>query len=314
MDHFDLVTKWGRGLSRDVCEKYRIGFIEFGKTQFAPWQKAMEIPAAWVLPITNEDNVLKGVKTHFEERPYWGGKECPKNLWLPFGTVPAYKQEPMPDGKICEIKPVHSYYTMWPHPATVRQHILDDFSLDASFWIARIPENMKPEWNMLVEAFKYKIADEQSKSADDLDGPAIWDANLRAFDEMKQKLFKVILKKTNESDEVSGKSRSVDDWSDYIFICPGELKALACESAGMMATAITGGEAWMPGPDFLSKFARKKVVLFADADTPKINENKKTGDKKLLCSGRDWVQKWSYALAMHGASHVVAKYGGQAER
>lgn len=311
MDHFDLVTKWGRGLSKEVCEKYRIGFIEFGSVQFQPWKRKMDIPAAWVLPITDADGVLKAVKVHFEERPAaWQG--CPKLLWMPFGTSPAYDEK-------TDSKPIHAYTTMWPHPDTLTPQIDSDFSLEASYWIERMPEELNPEWYTALESHKLKFAWEKGKTTEDLNPGELWDVMQLAFNDIKQKIFKAVLKKQNKKSGensqtivTNGKISVEVDWSQYIFICPGELKALACESAGMMATAGTQGEGWIPGAEYISKLAGQKICLLGDEDPAKRNVSKK--DQQILkihCPGKDWIGKWSEALASHGASRVMVKYGGQ---
>lgn len=316
MRNFELVKKWGRGLSKEVCEKYRIGFAEWGRVTFPQFpNKPMDIPAAWILPITNAEGDLKGVKAHFEERPY---PDCPKLMWMPFGTEPAYSKTKSADGKVIEIKPQHKYTTMWPHPDTLRSQITTDFSLDPSFWIHKIPRDMLPEWNMLLEAQQLKMAWELGKTAEQLEGEELWTVQLRAFDEMKQKIFKAVLKQQNSLavvDKKSQKQISQPDWSDYDFICPGELKALAAESVGLMATASTDGEGSIPSASFLSKFSGKKVCLFADLDPPHRSMNKKTGELiKVFCTGREWVSKWTDALRVHNIYHIAVKYGGQRER
>ncbi len=317
MDNFHLVTKWGRGLSADVCAKYRIGFVEFGQVQFSPWGKPMDIPAAWVLPITDENNTLKGVKVHFEERPNWGKAKCPKLLWLPLGTVPAYKRTKDSNGMIVETKPIHNYITMWPHPATLQPQIKNDFSLDATFWIERIPPSLRAEWDIVKQAQGYKLAYEIGKMPEDFDPPTDWEVSLRTFEEMKQKIFKAVLPQENALAKASMKSNMAeDDWSSYIFICPGELKALACESAGMMATAGTGGEGVIPGHSMLTKFAGQKVCILGDEDSAKRTLDKKDPSvtKKINNAGRDWVDKWVSALHMHGAASVMVKFGGQKDQ
>ncbi len=311
MENFGIVEKYKRGLSRAVCEKYRIGFTEFGKVQFAPWQKPMEIPAAWILPITNEFGELKGVKAHFEERPHWGGRQCPKTLWLPFGTFPAYSKVKDSEGREIETKPVHMYDTMWPHPATLTPQVVSDFSLEASFYIERIPPHLKPEWNDIYEAQKYKVADEQSTVVEELEGPSLHTAMLRAFAEMKTKITDAVIAIEDEKDKKN--SQITEEWADYDFITTGELKALACESSGLMASAGTAGEGRIPRADLLLLFAGRKVCLLADDDPPRRLMDPKEPEvvKKVTCTGRDWVLKMAGALSTHGTTHIVAKYGGQ---
>lgn len=310
----DLLTKWERGISLETCIRHRVGFIEFGKIQYAPWQKPMDIPAAWVLPITDEEGNLRAVKLHFEERPNWGSRECPKLMWLPFGTVPAYDNtKRTEDGKTIETKPVHSYLTMWPHPDTLQPQVNSDFTTDASFWIQRIPDSLRPDWDMLVDAQRYKVAYERECVVEDLSEVDIWDAQLRAFEEMKKKIFAAVLKTEDVDAQYDPKkTKRETDWSSYVFICPGELKALACESAGLMATAGTGGESVIPGPSILSRFSGKKICLFGDLDPPKRILDKSTHEtRKVFCTGREWVGKWISALEPHRVTSIVTKWGGQ---
>lgn len=306
MDNFDLVTKWKRGLSQEVCKKYKIGFIEFGSEKWAPWKNPLTIPAAWVLPVTNSDKELKGVKIHFEERPH---PNCPKLLWMPFGTVPAYQQGDKEKG-IPEIKPAHAYVTMWPHPDTLTQGISDEFSLDAAYWIQRIPPSLRDEWESIVMVQGQKYAYERSTVVEELDSPALWEIQLAAFGEMKQKIFKSVYPLVNKN----GQNKATEDWTEYIFICPGELKALACESAGLMATATTGGEGSLPHPSILSRLAGKKICVFGDEDGMKRSINKKDGSViKIFSTGKEWVEKWTRALEDYGCSSIVCKYGGRTE-
>ncbi len=313
MHNLHLIQKWERGISQAVIEKYRIGFMEWGKVQFYPWGKKMDIPAAWVLPITDADGILKGVKLHFEERPHWGSKECPKALWYPLGTQPPPRQETV-NGKNVNYGSNHAYYGMWPHPDTLQQPMGDDFSLDASYYIERMPAQFRDEWQMLCEAMKYKVADEQSKTVDALESYEIADAQMRAFDEIKSKVLKAVVKTENE--RASGSHKDQSDWSQYTYVCPGELKALSGESMGLMCTAPTGGESWMPGSKILSRLAGQKVCLIGDDDAPRRNLDKAdpTVVKSIKCPGREWVNKWTQALYAHGSPQVLVKYGGRQEK
>src|SRR6185295_3977179 len=114
------------------------------------------------------------------------------------------------------------------------------------FWIQRIPEHLRYEWNSVVEAQGHKLAYELSTVIEDLDSPQLWIVQLRAFDELKNKIIKAVCKEMDADAKRDDDSRHEVDWSQYIFLHPGELKALACESAGYMATAPTSGESQMP--------------------------------------------------------------------
>ncbi len=311
MRNFGLVKKWKRGLSEEVCKKYRIGFAEFGQVTFHQSKTPMPIPAAWILPITDENNDLRGVKAHFEERPY---PDCPKLMWMPFGTEPAYKKVKSGD-KWIETKPIHKYSTMWPHPLTLKPEVVSDFSLEAEYYIERIPPTLKPEWETILQAQQFKLAMEVGKIVEELEGPDLWTAQLRTFEEMKQKIFKAVIKTENALAVIEKNKRPETDWSQYIFICPGELKGLACESGGLMATAGTEGEGAIPGPNFLSKFTGRKVCLFGDNDPPHRSINKKTNDViKIESTGKKWVEKWIAALEPYRPERIIVKYGGTREK
>ena len=47
-------------------------------------------------------------------------------------------------------KPVHSYYPLWPHPDRLSPQMISDFILDAQFWIERIPDDIRSEWDEIV--------------------------------------------------------------------------------------------------------------------------------------------------------------------
>ncbi len=87
-----------------------------------------------------------------------------------------------------------------------------------------------------------------------------------------------------------------------MFICPGELKALGAESAGLMATAPTGGETWMPGSEWLNCFYGANCWIAFDDDPPKKCE--RTG--RISIPGVDWAARWTDALKRHGASYITA--------
>lgn len=311
MDNFDSLEKYKRGISKDVCEKYRIGFAKFGKVTFPQSKGPMSLPAAWILPITDGAKKLRGVKAHFEEKPR---PDCPKILWMPFGTAPGYKKIKNDKGMDIEIKPVHAYATMWPHPDTLHPTISAEFSLDPGYWIENIPPSLRPEWNVLLESQQLKYAWEVGRTTEQLESNELWEVQLRAFEEkeMKQKILKAVMKDKNAL-AVIDKHKHVD-WRDYTLICPGELKALAAESAGFMATASTEGEGRIPSAEFLCKFARQKICLFADEDPPHRSFNNKTGAvQNVFCTGRQWADKWTTALQPYGVHHIAVKYGGQRE-
>jgi acetyl esterase/lipase len=60
--------------------------------------------------------------------------------------------------------------------------------------------------------------------------------------------------------------RDTPDDGKWLHLCPGELKALAVLSAGLPATAITGGEAHRWTPALLAPFRGRRVCLVYDED------------------------------------------------
>ncbi len=298
-----LHEKWRRGISEAVCKKYRIGFIEHEGIQFKPWSKPATIPAAWVLPITDGNGVLKGVKLHFEERiKRYDGTLAAKLMWCPFGTEPAYDKEK-------EISPVHSYYGMWPHPDTLTPPNNSVETQDIGYWLRKMPPQLKQKWETQLQGYRYIVADEMGLSETDLGGPASYEAISRTFTEMGPEIQEAVCKIENKNTIYDDKTPETD-WSKFIFICPGELKALAMESCGFMSTASTGGEQWLPGPQWISKFSRQMCCLFYDADPIK----KIGSTEKIQCTGKDWARKWNVALVHHGAAQVVAINGGSKEK
>jgi hypothetical protein len=59
------------------------------------------------------------------------------------------------------------------------------------------------------------------------------------------------------------------EWGEpekYLFLCPGELKALAISGAGFQATAITAGESWRWTPGSAARLTGRKIVIVYDDD------------------------------------------------
>ncbi len=325
LDNFHLMKKWQRGISREVAEKYKLGFGEHFPVKFRPWNKPVIIPAAWVLPITNEKGELKGVKIHCEESyTRYDGKPGEKCFWMPFGTQPAWQREDK-EKNLAEVKPEHKYVTLWPHPDTLQQKTANDFSLEASWWIERIPEKLRGKFQNKVEEHRIMMAYEKAVDEHLLDSPAIWECQLRAFDALKKEIMDAVMKvddvfKKTEDAVAVDKPRT--DWSKFIFVCPGELKALAWESCGYMATGSTGGESWGGTPELLRKFAGQAVCLPCDEDPPKRVFKKQNGEivrnvdgvpetARIVCAGKAWGAKWGQSLGMYGAEKVCVRYCGQ---
>jgi hypothetical protein len=89
--------------------------------------------------------------------------------------------------------------------------------------------------------------------------------------------------------------------SKEIFLCPGELKALAEISFGFPATSITGGESGIPERDVkrlkACGFATVRIVY--DDDEPK-----KRPSGEWVSPGREWLAKVSAAVLKAGMTPI----------
>lgn len=310
----DLVKKWQRGISEAVIKKHRLGFIEMDDIP-STYGTKMFCPGAWLIPITDEDNKLKGARIHFEERPHWNKGECPKILWAPWGTMPAYSKLTNDSGEVVEVKPVHSYYGLWPHPLTLKRIYNADFSMSPEWYIKKLPlDNIVAQrFDETYQAEKLQAAFDMHTTEESLDASQLWQCKLRAYDVHKKKIMAVVM------DAAGGAPRKRKvEWQDYIFICPGELKAMAAESMGFMATAPTGGEGWMPTEDDFSMFSGQNVCVYRDDDPAKrVWKDKADHSKGVLRTinmGMEWARKWAMALQDQKAGAVVIKCGGQKEK
>lgn len=267
----DIYMTKKRGISLAVVEKYRLGFLEghtipmLGYDGKPDWK--LTVPAGWVLPVTDEKGVLRGVKLHFEERPYRfdGSQYQSKSMWVMFGTEPKHD-------RVKNIKPLHCCLTFWPHPATLHpRKVSANFTDDPMYWIKKIPPDSKLQrrWDTTLEEIKLTYGLQISKSPTDFDGSDLDRCFMDTFTLMRGEIQKEALK-NGSGDE----GMFPDEFSEYVFITPGELKALAIESAGFMATSYTGGESSMPPLFLMRYFRRRRVCLFPDNDKPQLKDNR----------------------------------------
>lgn len=318
LEYGNIPSHYKRGISADVIRKYNIGFIENVPLKYSERGQGWMIPHAWVLPITDGENKLKAVKLHFE-RPHPVQKardsdqwvECEgKNRWAPFGTEP--KSDPAKG-----IKPNHAYYGLWPHP-----HTFDlpgsraEFSTDIKWWLDRMPQEgpLAQKWEQTVADEALQIALETKRDYSELDAQEMMQAWQRAFDIIKNEIMRTVCKLlTDQKRDAGEQNTGAMDWNETIFVCPGELKALAVLSAGFMATAVTGGEGWIPPPQVLASLAGARVCVLYDNDAAK---------KRVLPGGRidikqpghTWADQMVKALRDVGAANVTAKSGGRKEK
>lgn len=315
MANLDLVTHFKRGISQSIIEKYRLGFIENTPIKWRPDDRGVgwNIPASWVLPVTDARGKLKGVKLHFEIRPLMKGNkskgeadwvQCKgKSRWAPFGTEPKYD-------KAAGVSPVHAYYGLWPHPDTLEDPALgEEFSSDIGWWINKIPDGpLREEWYKTHEWEILAVAEELSKTKEDLEPSELSFALDRAFAIMREKIFKAVGNRPIEVDAVDPEAPEPVSWKDFIFITPGELKAFAILSSGLRACAVTSGENWIPPPDTLSCFKGLNICILYDDDPPGL-----TPQGRTIWTGKAWAKQLATALARVGARSVVLLSGGRKE-
>jgi hypothetical protein len=108
-----------------------------------------------------------------------------------------------------------------------------------------------------------------------------------AFGDMHADIYKAVLK---SGENGNGKRHAIP--RELLYLVPGELKALAMISAGLLATAPTGGESWIPPQHMFEYFRGRSVVLLYDHDVPKRNEKSET----VHAPGRDWAVRMMTAL------------------
>ncbi len=301
----EIVAENERGLSEDIIRKYKIGYIENERLIFRPWNlSGMLIMGAWVIPITDGKGELKSVRLHFEQQPE-GFKG--KVMSAPFGTMPAWEQKN-------NISPIHSWSGLWPDPSILLPQAGSEFTADRNWWVNQIPASLYPKWQMKVEEEKFQVAYTNQCDVDSLPNRLMDQAIDSAYEVMRAEITKAVCRAQNMGeDDIKRKAQ----WDRYIFICPGELKALAALSAGLMACAPTAGENWTPTQEWLEKFSGQKVCVFYDDDPPKkhvMNPGTPNQIEKVQCTGIDSARKWTSLLLAHGASHVIAKCGGKKEK
>lgn len=295
LEHPDIVKEYGRGISLEVIKKRKIGFIR-NKLMYlyGPNSRPHRFVATWSLPITNAAEVVGGTKFHHERAPIMpnGDEFKGKCSWVPFGTEPQEDREK-------NIKPNHSFYTLWPHPDT----LADDtelISTDPGWWLNQLPQHhiLRERYDTIMQSEKYLIADQIHDGREEaLTLDECTTASDNAFDQLKDEIQDYVLKKISKhsSDKPDD---LVFDPDDYVYILPGELKALAVESDGFRATSCTGGEGWIPPPSMLEPFRGRKIILPYD-DDPVIERN-----GKLFCAGRTWARRMTLALDAANAREV----------
>ncbi len=309
MDNLDLSTHFKRGITKAIIERYRIGFIQNERILWNLDKKtSWFIPAAWVLPITNAQKEVKGIKLHFEIRPKGpDGKDVEgKSRWVPYGTEPKFDLEK-------QTKPHHAFYTLWPHPNTLEDpHLSQELSTDIGWWIQRIPDGETRErWDATLRWARLEIALVAEKAEEDLDGPECFAAVEKAFGTMREEIEEVVSRVTKHepSEPAPEDNPEFVEWQDTIFVCPGELKALALLSMGYRAIAVTSGESWIPPPEMLSEFRGFHTCVFYDEDGRRLDKQ-----GRVQCPGKRWAQQMALGLARQDAASVSLFSGGHDEK
>lgn len=305
LSHLGLVQMHERGISVEVIQRFKIGFAQHKEVRFAAWQRRPYVlNASWVLPVADEAGEIKGVKLHHEEKPIrpTGEPFEGKCSWAPFGTEPKFDRD-------TGDKPADSFYTLWPWPGMFDKEI-ELVSSDPSWWVNRIPPDSPvfDRWHTQLQWCRYEMAHELSKVDAELSNAEAWTAFERAFSILAKDIQKVVLKTDDKAKDVDENPLlNPDDW---VFICPGELKALAFLSDGLSATASTGGESWIPPPRLLSWFRGRRVCLVFDDDQPRVTP--KTG--QVACPGREWARRMAVELDCAHAADVAVFTSGKEKR
>lgn len=278
-----IQEKWmaKRGLSLEVVEKYRIGFL--GDANYA----------GWVFPLTNHKGKLLAVKRHLEVMPPPppGEKDKGKSRWVK---------------SVClgEQSAVRAF---WPHPFMQAPVGSQLFNSDGASWLSRLPMNsaLMAEWQQKLEFNKNALAVETMKDGkvthpDDFTPDQLEFCFNQTWDDLGGKIQGEVLRLTPSmgQDIESG----LDDW---MFLCPGELKALAMISGGLSATSFTHGENTPPEVEELRCFRGRRVAVFYDEDIPKLRNG------KIICTGMRWAATVAARLKLAHALEVRILTGGR---
>jgi hypothetical protein len=308
LDNMQYVQEYRRGLSREIVEKYRIGFIFNQSVRLYDTGRPYHFNATWVIPVTNEEGLLCGVKLHHQIKPLTpSGMEHPaKCSWAPFGMEPK-------EDRATNIKPAHAYYTLFPHPSEFDKFD-ENFSLDPVWWIRQIKPDTEiyERWHSLLRMEQNSIAYALGIHVDKLELQHIEQSFQNSYAQLGKDIRKEVLRQNGKFIPTEEKPDQVilPDPDEFIFICPGELKALAIRSEGLQATAITGGEAWIPSATQLSHFRGKSVVIVRDDDLTTVHPT----SKRLVNSGKSWAARMTDALINARVKQVFVMDCGQIKK
>lgn len=284
-----LVKK--RGISTEVAARHKLGFIDDEQIEWVKKDGTISrwrITAAWVLPICNERGELRAVKLHCEiPQKKSDGTSMGKSMWMMFGTTG-----------------VHSFNGFWPHPyVQVQQMEGINFSGNSSWWVNRLPEgSLKNEWRQKLDDNKWLMSNDLGVHPDEYTAKELEAVFQQTFNEMRKEIHKEVLK-SQQKETASTTERVMHGWTVW---APGELKALATVSAGMIGTSLTGGEHQSPRPHMLRCFRGRRVALMYDHDLPH-----ELHDKAVQTPGQEWAHKMTKLLCSTNVLEVRVFTGGR---
>jgi hypothetical protein len=311
--HATLMDNWSlnkRGISKEVAQKYKLGLLvdEHVKLSSNPKAGKTLIELAWVLPITDDKNVIRAVKLHLEKpiKNYKGEVQKGKARWLPFGKTPAYDEA-------TGTKPLNHWDTFWPHPDTQEDLIIktdsDHASGDSGYWINKCTDGklisaLTNEYEAEILSKKYE-AISQNRMISPNEEYAIHEV---VFARYRQRIMESVCKSNtrNRDDGAAPEMARKVDYHDYVFVCPGELKALAVISAGYRACGVTTGEGRMPPQEYFDPFYGEKICILWDDDPVRVDTK-----GSLVCTGRQWGKSMTEHMKRAGAWDVISKTFGR---
>lgn len=141
----------------------------------------------------------------------------------------------LPVGKFAEGQPQHRFNTLWPPPEAYDSDGLPDFILDWQLNLQDRFEALRDEWR----SYYFGLLDDYDLIAD----------------EQAERIVREEQKRINPKKN-----------SDWLFLTPGELKSLACLSAGLNATSITAGESHRWTRAMIERLAGRRVAILYDDD------------------------------------------------
>lgn len=151
----------------------------------------------------------------------------------------------LPVGMFADGQPQHRFNTLWPSPEIYDADSLPDFIIDWPLDLQDRFEALREEWR------SYYIG-----ILNDCDFVA---------DEQAERIVREEQKRTNPRKDAG-----------WLILNPGELKALACVSAGLHSTAITAGESHKWTRSLVERLSGRRVAILYDDDTAGVDFRDRT--------------------------------------